>query len=79
MVGNKKLMLSVSRLLSLILLLLAGFSAYYILIRHPITTDPIYFWNYSHLYFHQEAAVSAAVFGALLALGCAGVFKSIAQ
>ena len=43
MIGDNNRKLLFSRLLSLILLMLAGFSAYYILIRHPITSDPIFF------------------------------------
>jgi hypothetical protein len=59
-----------SRLLSLILLLLAGYAAYRALIYRPITFDPGKLWDFSFSYLPLPSVLAAATFVALLAAGC---------
>ena len=72
---NKSLTLWGFRLVSLILLLLAGYAAYQIMVYRTITTEPTRLWDYSSFYISQKAIVTAATFALFLAAGCALCIK----
>src|SRR3989304_4473651 len=58
-----------SRLASLILLLLAGYAAYQIMICRSLTIDPAKLWDLSSFYISRRLALIAAVFVVFLAMG----------
>jgi hypothetical protein len=63
-------MLFVSRLLSLILLLLVGYAAYRIIVCHPITNDVAKSYDFTQFYLSGRTAIIATSFGIMLAAGC---------
>ena len=60
----------VSRLLSLMLLLLVGYAAYQIIVCHPITSDPAQAYDFARFYISDRSALVAAAFAAFLAALC---------
>ncbi len=71
MAGNTSLKLWGARLASLIVLLLAGYSGYRIMICHPLTGDVTKAWDFSLFYLTKNTFFTAAAFALILAAACA--------
>jgi Dolichyl-phosphate-mannose-protein mannosyltransferase len=69
--GNQSLKLWGSRLASLTVLLLVGYSGYRIMICHPLTGDVAKAWDFSQFYLTKGTFIAAAAFALILAAGCA--------
>ena len=70
MFGKYSLMRLVSRLLSLILVLLVAYAVHQIILCHPLTSDLADLYDYAKFYISVRSALIAPVFFAALAAAC---------